>query len=379
MSFSPELEPDASFVETCPPRLVLASWEASHSRRPRDILEDEVPHLDDITGQLARVPQLLRSRPRNTLDRLKAYEGLSMEELFPAPTAVPAVQSQRRWRLPGVESEDLIFPSLYEPIEPHFARHYHRRRRRIQTVYARRIRPKHSVGRPRLIYVHGYMQPETLVEELVLVRTMARMLGLEVIQMQPPYHGRRKPRRSPYDGELYWTADVVRSVEALRQTMFDARLLLSILQSERSGPIGITGLSLGGSVSAILTCLEERFDFSVPMIGHMDLGALLRDAPVLQAMREDLARFGWTHEDFAAFFRELGWDALKPKLTRDRIMLLAARDDHFFPASEVEAMWRAWGEPEIHWYPTSHMGFTAHIVSALGHLKRFIRRLHPQS
>ena len=300
-----------------------------------------------------------------------------MEALFPAPTELPAVRSQPRWKLAGVESEDLIFPSLYEPIEPQFASHYHRRRRRIQTVYARRLRPKNSAARPRLIYVHGYMQPETVVEELLLVRTMARMLGLEVIQMQPPYHGRRKPRRSPYDGELFWTADVVRSFEALRQTMFDARLLLSILKSERSGPIGITGLSLGGSVSAILTCLEERFDFSSPMIAHMDMGALLRDAPVLETMRKDLAGFGWTHEDFGAFFSKVGWDALRPKLPTDRLMLLAARDDHFFAAADLEAMWRAWGEPEIHWYPTSHMGFTPHILSALGQLRRFVDRLHP--
>lgn len=321
---------------------------------------------------------MLRSRPRDTLERLKVYEGLSVEALFPAPTVLPAVRSQRRWKLPGVQSEDLVFDSLYEPIEPYFARHYHRRRRRIQTVYARRIRPRHSGGRARLIYVHGYMQPETLIEELLLLRTMASMLDVEVIQLQPPYHGRRKPRRSPYDGELFWTADVVRSFEALRQTMFDARLLLSILKSERSGPIGITGLSLGGSVSAILTCLEEHFDFSAPMIAHMDMGALLRDAPVLQAMREDLARFGWTHEDFSAFFRKVGFDALRPKLPADRLMLLAARDDHFFAAADLEAMWRAWGEPEIHWYASSHMGFTAHILSALGHMRRFIDRLHPR-
>ncbi len=300
-----------------------------------------------------------------------------MEALFPAPAELPAVRRQRRWKLAGVESEDLIFPSLYEPIEPHFARHYQRRRRRIQTVYARRLRPRHSAGRPRLIYVHGYMQPETVIEELVLLRTMASTLGVEVIQLQPPYHGRRKPRRSPYDGELFWTADVVRSFEALRQTMFDARLLLRILQAERSGPVGITGLSLGGSVSAILTCLEAGFDFSVPMIGHMDMGALLRDAPVLQAMREDLARFGWKHQEVGAFFSRVGWDALRPKLPVERIMLLAARDDHFFAAADLEAMWHSWGEPEIHWYPTSHMGFTAHSLSALGHLRRFVDRLHP--
>lgn len=331
-----------------------------------------MPHLDDITGKLVRLPQLLRSRPRNTLDRLGVYEDLTKEELFPAPNELPKVRSRRRWRLPGVESEDLVFDSLYEPIEPHFQRYYHRRRRRIQTVYARRIRPDGASGRPRLLYIHGYMQPETVVEEVGLVATMARVLNVEIIQMQPPYHGRRKPRSSPYDGELYWTADVVRSVEALLQTLFDARTLLAVLESQGSGPVGISGLSLGGSLSAILTCIEPRFDFSAPIIGHMDMGALVRDAPVLAAMREDLARFGWTHEDFGSFFTKIGWDELKPVIPRDRIMLLAARNDHFFSAEDVEKMWKQWGEPEIHWYPTSHMGFLPYVMSAFGHLRRFI-------
>jgi len=336
-----------------------------------------VPHLDDIIGKLVRVPQLLRSRPRNTLDRLGVYEGLDKEDLFPAPTELPKVRSRRRWRLPGVESEDFIFDSLYEPIEPHFKRYYHRRRRRIQTVYARRIRPDDTSARPRLLYIHGYMQPETVVEEVGLVTTMARMLNVEIIHMQPPYHGRRKPRSSPYDGELYWTADVVRSVEALRQTLFDARTLLSLLESQAPGPVGISGVSLGGTLSAILTCVEPRFDFSAPIIGHMDMGALLRDAPVLGAMREDLARFGWTHEDFRNFFTKIGWDGLKPVVPSDRIMLVAARDDHFFSRAVVEDMWEQWGEPEIHWYPTSHMGFIPYIPSAVSHLRGFLDRLYP--
>ncbi len=355
----------------------MASNSLSPCGRPADIVALSVPHLDDITGKIVRLPQLLRSEPLNTIHRLGVYEGLSKEDLFPSARAVPEVRSQKRWRLPGVESEDLIFESLYDPIEPHFREHYYRRRRRIQTVYARRIRPENTSERPRVLYIHGYMQPETYVEEMGLVTTMACMLGVEIIQMQPPYHGRRRPKGSPYPGELYWTADLVRSVEAIRQTLFDARTLLSALKAEKPGPVGIVGLSLGGSLCSILTCLEPRFDFSAPIIGHMDMGALLRDAPVLRAMRKDLARFGWTHEQFGDFFTRIGWDQLTSVIPSDRVMLIAARDDRFFDATIVEQMWKQWGEPEIHWYPTSHMGFIPYVPSAVGHLRRFINRLYP--
>lgn len=332
----------------------------------------DLSHLDDITGVLARTIQVLRPAARNTLDRLGVYEGIPAQTLFPEPARVPEVERRRRWQIPGLVSEDVSFASQHEPLEPHFARYYHERRRRIHTVYARRIRPDTGRDRPRLLYVHGYMQPETLIEELALLAAMARILDMEIVQIQPPYHGRRKPRASNFDGELFWTADVVRSLESLRQTILDARTLLAWMRADSDRPVGVAGLSLGGAVAATLTCVEPRFAFSAPFIGHMDLGALVADAPVLGAMRADLRRFGWSVRDFARFVDRLGWTDMRPVIPAERIHLFAAKDDHFFRASVVRAMWRRWGKPGITWYPTSHMGFITHLPDAVLRLRAFV-------
>ncbi len=334
-----------------------------------------MPHLDDLAGMLVRPLQVFRSRPRNTIARLDAYVGRSREELFPAPHAIPRIRRRKRLALPGFENEDIWFGSLHDPIERSFREHYHERTRRIHTVYARRIKPAGAEARPRVLYIHGYMQPETVIEELTLLSAMARAMHVEIVQMQPPYHGRRKPRSSPYDGERFWTADVVRSFEAMRQTILDARTLLSVMLEESPTPVGVAGLSLGGAFSAALACLEPRFAFAVPFIAHMDMGALLRDAPVLAAMRKDLAKFGWTPREFGEFFDEIGWNDLTPVLSEDRVLLFGAEYDRFFDPTVLEAMWRRWGRPEIHWYPTSHMGFVPHFPATTRHLKRFISRI----
>jgi acetyl esterase/lipase len=331
-----------------------------------------MPHLDDVVGALARVAQWVRPRPRNTLDALVAYEGVPLARLFPAPDGPPAVRRSQRWQLPGLLSEDLRFASQHDPLEPSFQSYYRARQRRIHTVTARRIRPASGRERPRLLYIHGYMQPETPIEELGLLTTMAWMLDMEVIQLQPPYHGQRKPRRSRFDGELYWTADLVRSIEALRQTLLDARTLLAWMQAEVSTPVGVAGLSLGGALAAILTCLEPRFTFSAPFIAHMDLGELLADAPVLGAMREDLASFGWTPRDFGAFLERLGWNRLHPVIPCERIHLFAVDDDRFFRPEIVAEMWERWGNPTIKWYPGSHMGFIASLPDAVQRLRAFV-------
>ncbi|MGH0035931.1 MAG: alpha/beta hydrolase [Myxococcota bacterium] len=335
----------------------------------------DLPHPDRITGALARLAQVVRPRPRNTLERLGAYEGLGRDVLFPAPPEVPEVQRSRRWWVPGMESEDLRFRSQHVPIEPEFRRYYEARRRRIHTVWARRVRPSSARGRPRLLYIHGYMQPETVIEELALIATMASALDMEVVQLQPPYHGRRKPRASFFDGELYWTADIVRSLEALRQTILDARSLLAWMRAHSPTPVGVAGLSLGGSLSAALTCLEPGFAFSAPFIAHMDVGALTADAPVLAAMRDDLAKFDWTPADLGAWMERLGWSDLRPVIAPERIHLFAGREDLFFSPELVTDMWKRWGEPAIQWYPCSHMGFVAHLPDATRRLRAFVEAL----
>ena len=330
------------------------------------------PHPDDLAGALVHVAHRLAPPPvENTVADLAAYESVALDALFPAPERVPVVDVKRRWRALGVESALAWFPSLHRPLEARFARRY-REYRENHTVWMRWIRPTGSAGRPRLLYIHGFMQPETPIEEVALLTTLATQLRVEVVQFQPPYHGRRKPRGSRFDGDLFFTADVVRSVEALRQSIVDARTVLSWLLDQDDRPVGVAGLSLGGALTAALTCLEPRFAFSAPLIAHMDVAAAVADAPVLESVRRELRGFGFEPADLARLLDRAGWSELRPFIPPHRILLLAASDDRFFRPALVEAMWRRWGEPPIHWYPCSHMGFLAHLPDAIAQLRTFV-------
>lgn len=336
-------------------------------------------HPDVVVGRLSEVLRVMANPVANTLADVGIYTGQPLARLFPAPTTTPEVTVTARWSLPGLISEDLVFRSLHVPLEPNFRRRYREQYGETHLVYARRIRPRSARHRPRLLYLHGYMQPETVVEELALLSSMALGLNVEVIQMQPPYHGRRAPRASRFSGEFYWTADLVRSVEALRQTLLDARTLLRWLLAEDPRPVGVTGLSLGGALTASLTCLEERFAFSIPLIAHMDLAALVADAPVLAGMRRELRAFGWGGKELRRFVAGLGWNELSAKLPAEQVLILAASDDRFFEPRIVERMWAQWGKPAIRWYPTSHMGFIARLPDALRVMRAFIDRSHPRT
>jgi dienelactone hydrolase len=340
--------------------------------RPTTAEAPRILHPDLVVGALSELLAPVANPVSNTLSDVRTYAERPLDELFPAAHTLPTVAVTARWRLPGLRSEDLVFRSEYVPLEPKFRQRYLRQYGEAHAVYARRIRPATARRRPRLLYLHGYMQPETYIEEFALLTSMALQLNVEVIQMQPPYHGRRAPRASRFSGELYWTADLVRSFEALRQTLLDARTLLHWLLAEDARPVGVTGLSLGGALTLILTCLEERFAFSIPLIAHMDLAALVADAPVLAKMRRDLRAFGWGRKEFSAFVKSVGWYDLLPKLPAERVLMMAASDDRFFDPQLVQRMWKRWGKPAIHWYPTSHMGFITHLPEVLRTMREFI-------
>lgn len=333
------------------------------------------PHLDDLAGVLAGVAhRLAPPRAENTIADLVAYESCGLDDLFAAPARVPIVNVKRRWRALGIESALAWFPSEHAPLEPRFARRYARDRAN-HTVWTRWLRPAGAGRRPRLVYLHGFMQPETVIEEVGLLTQLATQLDVEVVHVQPPYHGRRKPRRSRFDGDLFFTADVVRSIEALRQSILDVRSVLSWLLDQDDRPVGVMGLSLGGALSAALTCLEPRFAFSVPLIAHMDVAAIFEDAPVLEPVRRELRAVDFGPADFARFFERIGWNALSARIAPSRIQLLCASDDRFFRRERVEAMWRRWGEPPIHWYPCSHMGFLGHLPDAVARVRALIDRV----
>lgn len=331
---------------------------------------------------MASVVQRVLNRPtESSIDRIEQYQGLSLDALFVPPAdRLPDVQRRGRWRLPGLRSEGFTFQSTHVPLCDVHARKAATDYARNEVVRVRRLRPTRGRVKARLLYIHGFMQPETLAEEVLVVGGLATALGLDVWQMQVPYHGRRTPRSSLYDGELFWSADLVRSVEAMRQTALDARTVVSLMAAETdmpaATPIGVSGISLGGFFSWLLPSLDERFDFSMPMAAHMDIAALVRDAPVMARMRRELAEFGWSMEDFAGLVDSWGWGTLRPQLEPARIQAHLASEDHFFEEDVTRRQTEPWLLPEqTWWYATSHMGFIPRMPLAVHRMVPFVREL----
>jgi dienelactone hydrolase len=326
--------------------------------------------VDRIVGGLSRLLHL-RGAQVNTVDDLGPYLDVPLSVFFPDPV-VPR-DLQRRELRSGHRGERVVellrWHSPHAPLCPHYRARHAGEYVRNQTATARFMHPRRASRERALVYVHGWLEPAPW-HALFLPR-LYDALDVDVLHLQLPFHGTRKPKSSLYHGEFFWTADLVRSLEAVRQSCLDARTLVAWLRAQGYTEVGVTGISMGASVAMVLACVLPLPDYIAPIIGHLQLAEAIEDAPIFWRMKSDLDRFGVGPERRRQIFSRLGLESLRPLLSRDRQMWIMARDDIYIPAPVVERQWRAWGEPPIEWLPGGHMTFALSFARAIDRLREF--------
>ena len=341
--------------------------------------------VDGTATALARSLMLSRSLPTsNTLAELGLYEGYSIDELLgdvpPVPDAVTIDRrGTRRFKLTDIE-----FDSHHEALSGRcrvLREGPHACNGRAHARWIQHRRPR-ADGRPRttLLFLHSWMAPVSRAEDLLLLPYFARKLDVDILSLHLPYHGRRKPEESAFHGEYFWTADLVRTFEALRQSIFDARSLIAWLrqqQGDQPAPIGVMGVSLGGMVALGLACFEPTLDFAIPVSAHLDLAGVLADAALLVPMRKDLARHGWGPEDVHAYTHSLVLNEALPVVPKERLLFVVGRYDRILHTDRTVDLWQRWGRPPIHWFEAGHLGILTHIGGILGAARTFIDDLSP--
>jgi hypothetical protein len=222
------------------------------------------------------------------------------------------------------------------------------------------------------VYVHGWLEPGPWPEQFFFLPHVSEALDVDVLHVQLPFHGDRNPRSALFHGEFFWTGDLVRSIEAVRQSCLDTRSLVEWLRSIGYREVGVTGFSMGASIAMVLACLDPTPDYMIPIVGHLQLSDAIENAPIFWRMKSDLERFGIDREGRKAIFDELGLERMRPRLAPRKQLWIMARDDGYVTAPRVEEQWRAWGRPPIEWIPGGHMTF----AFSLPHIVRRMAEFH---
>ena len=280
----------------------------------------------------------------------------------PLPPAIE--RPTARWdRTRRLRYERLSFESQYEPFDGEPGRD-----RWLSYSANRRSRAwvlRHPEPRPWLVCVHGTsMGKPNLDLNLFRARWLHQDLGLNVVFPVLPLHGPRGeglPAHAAFPGE-----DVMDNVHGIAQSVWDVRRLLGWARQQDGTPVGITGVSLGGFVAAMVAGLEPDLACALLGVPAVDLIDLIdhhstrgRDPQYLRVL--DLARH------VGVVVSPL---SVTPQLPLERRFIYAGLADRLaHPRHQVGRLWEHWGRPEVLWYKGGHVAFAR--SKAVG---RFVRR-----
>jgi pimeloyl-ACP methyl ester carboxylesterase len=328
--------------------------------------------IDRVAGALSRILHI-RGDGVNTSGDLAPYLDGSTAVLFPRPAAPTDLSRQRVRSLHSRRRilENLEWSSAHVPLSPAYLSRHLGEYSINRKVRARWQYPRSGPRSSALVYVHGWLEPGPWVEEAVLLPRLYDALGVDVLHLQLPFHGSRNPKGALFHGEFFWTADLVRSFEAVRQSCTDAGSLVAWLRAQGYSEVGVTGISMGGSIAMVLACLDPTPDYIIPIIGHLQLGDAIENAPIFWTMKRKLESFGIGPARRRQIFDQFGLAKLKPLLPPERQLWIMARDDAFITASVVEHQWQVWGRPPIAWIPGGHMTFAFSLRRIVGRMRDF--------
>ncbi|OBG22052.1 hypothetical protein A5765_20975 [Mycolicibacterium celeriflavum] len=213
---------------------------------------------------------------------------------------------------------------------------------------------RHEQDRPWLVCVHGAEMGRAALD-LMLFRAwhLHNDLGLNVVLPVLPMHGPRA--RDLPKGAVYPNEDIMDTVHATAQAVWDIRRLLSWIRTQQpNSAIGLYSISLGGYVSSLVASLEKGLTcaiLGVPVTNLVDLLAhhsgLAENDPRRRAV--ELA------EPIGRMTSPLSMTPRVPM--RGRFIYAGIADRLVHPREQVVRLWQHWGEPEIIWYQGGHTGF----------------------
>jgi hypothetical protein len=264
----------------------------------------------------------------------------------------------RRTQVGRISYERLSFDSGYEPApeEPGRERWLsYAPNRRAQALVLRHAGPP----RPWLVCIHGYQMGMPFIDLAAFPPPwLHERLGINLIVPTLPLHGRRKIGRRSGDGFI--SGDVLDSVHAEAQAMWDIRRLLTWVRDEQEATaVGAMGYSLGGYNTALLASLDDGLACAIPGIPLADFTRVMyRHGPVLH-LRE-VEKAGMEEERSRQVMSVVSPLALEPLVPHERRYLFAAVADRLVPPDQVRDLWRHWDRPRIEWYQGGHVTFRAH-------------------
>jgi pimeloyl-ACP methyl ester carboxylesterase len=292
--------------------------------------------------------------------RLEFYAALADERdrdaVFIRPPADVRVRSTAG-RPPGVEggrTDVLRFDTPYVALNPAvraaYAGHPHNNVARAQHW-------RHESGpRPTLCVIHGFGASPAWFNSAFFSLEAFFAQGWDVLLHTLPFHGSRRGQRPAFNGVEMFSHGFAQWNEAILHGVYDFRILVDYLERTGAPLFGVTGLSLGGYISAVLAAVEPRLAFVVPNAPVVSIDPLLASwYPANLTVGLGRRVRGVSRELMRRSFAVHSPLNYVPIVPRERLMIIGGLGDRLSPPEQSVLLWEHWGHPALHWFPGNHV------------------------
>ena len=254
----------------------------------------------------------------------------------------------------GMRYEHVRFESGFEPWPDEPGRDRWLDYRPVQTGHAWMMRHDDR-PRPWIVLVNGYRTGDPALDLGTFgAARLHRDLGLNVIAAVLPLHG---PRAIGSNGGRVLYAGAMNTILTLAQGAWDIRRLISWVRDTHGAPsVGITGISLGGYMSALVSSLQEDLACVIAGVPEADLVRGMRRQlnPLLPPYYE---QWGLSWAPLERVFQAVSPMSMPCLVPHDRRYIYAGLLDRWVRPGNVKDLWEHWEQPEILWYQGSHLSF----------------------
>ncbi|WP_242300872.1 alpha/beta hydrolase family protein [Bacillus cereus group sp. BfR-BA-01494] len=208
---------------------------------------------------------------------------------------------------------------------------------------------------PNVIFVHGWRMDSNARIKNIFHKDMLN-LGWNMYYFTLPYHFEREPEESTYSGEFMISANIERTVVASRQAVADLRAFIQWIKSNKSGPVILIGVSLGGFITNLTATLESNIDVLVSVFYANRLSYSIWHTNPGMYIKKDLVQNGVTYDVLKEKWKITEPSVSKPKMDKDNILLISAKHDQYVHMEDTSYLWESWEKPTRLVYNCGHSG-----------------------
>ncbi len=223
---------------------------------------------------------------------------------------------------------------------------------KVLGYYHKNLKDENSTN---VILVHGWRMDDYKYIDSIYLESFLNS-GYNVYHFIMPYHFQRSSNDSIYNGELFVTADIGRTLLSIKQAVSDLRALIKWLKSSMQGKIILIGVSLGGFLTNLTSALESEIDILISVFYANSLANAVWNTIPGKFIKKDFIQNSFSYDQLVNHWAVITPCLYQPAVSKSKILLLSAAYDRYISLEDSCRLWTNWGEPQRYIYNCGHSG-----------------------